>query len=62
MKTSQLNSFTSAMIIALFGLISAASAQDTDYKMVLSADNLDAMVQGRLLTSPVKPEKQNIMN
>jgi hypothetical protein len=40
--------------------VSVGSAQDnTSYPLVLSASNLDAMVQGRLLTSPVKPEKQN---
>lgn len=60
MKPSKLTSLTSAAVLALFGLVSTVSAQDnSSYPMVLSANNLDAMVQGRLLTSPVKAEKQN---
>lgn len=61
MTSSQLTSLFSAAIMVVVGVSSAASAQDNStYALVLSTSNLDAMVQGRLLTSPVKPEKQNI--
>ena len=60
MKSAKLTSIFSAAVLVVLGVASAASAQDnTSYPLVLSGSNLDAMVQGRLLTSPVKPEKQN---
>ena len=62
MKPAPITSITSAAILVLFGLASTVSAQDiSSYPMVLSADNLNALVQGRPLTSPVKPEKQNVV-
>jgi len=60
MTSSKLTSLVSSAILVVAGFASAVSAQDnTTYALVLSASNLDAMVQGRLLTSPVKAEKQN---
>ena len=62
MKSSKLTSVLSAAILAVLGFASAVSAQDnSSYRMDLSASNLDATVQGRLLTSPVKADKQNSM-
>lgn len=59
MKSAFVTSLAVAICLVL-GSVSAALAQDnTSYPMVLKASNLDAMVQGRLLTSPVRPEKQN---
>ncbi|QEG21119.1 hypothetical protein [Mariniblastus fucicola] len=60
MKSAKLTSVVSSAILIVLGLASAVSAQDnSSYPLVLSTSNLDAMVQGRLLTSPVKAEKQN---
>ena len=61
MTSSQLTSIFSAAVLVVVGVASAASAQDAaSYPLVLTTSNLDAMVQGRLLTSPVvNVEKQN---
>ncbi len=61
MKSSKLTSIVSTAIITVLGLVAVVSAQDNSiYPMDLSASNLNAMVQGRLLTSPVtQVEKQN---
>lgn len=62
MTSSQLTSFLSATIMVVIGFASTASAQQDNsvYALVLTTSNLDAMVQeGRILTSAVKPEKQN---
>jgi len=62
MKPANFTSLTLTACMLVLGMVSAATAQDnTSYPLVLSASNLDAMVQGRLLTSPVKPEKQNVI-
>ena len=60
MKLANLNSAFSWAVLFVFGLAASVSAQDnTSYPLFLSGSNLDEMVQGRLLTSPVKAEKQN---
>lgn len=62
MTSLRFSSVFSAALLVVFGFVSAISAQDNrSYPLVLSTSNLDAMVQGRLLTSPVKPEKQNLI-
>jgi len=60
MKFANLKLTSFLAILLVTGWVASVSAQDnTSYPLVLSTSNLDAMVQGRLLTSPVKPEKQN---
>ena len=60
MKFANPHSTFSWAVLFVFGLAASVSAQDnSSYPLVLSGSNLDAMVQGRLLTSPVKAEKQN---
>ena len=60
MKFAYPNSTFSWAVLFVLGLAASVSAQDnSSYPLVLSGSNLDAMVQGRLLTSPVKAEKQN---
>jgi len=60
MKSAKLNSIVSAAVLVVLGLASAASAQDSsNYPLVLKPSNLDALVRGQLLTSPVSAEKQN---
>ena len=60
MTSSKLTSIFSAAVLVVIGVASAASAQDnSSYPLVLSTSNLDALSRGQLLTSPVKPEKQN---
>lgn len=62
MKFASLKSTSVLAILLVTGLVASVSAQDnTSYPLVLSGSNLDAMVQGRLLTSPVKVEKQNLI-
>ena len=62
MKSANFTSLSLTTCLLVLGMVSLANAQDnTSYPLVLSGSNLDAMVQGRLLTSPVKPEKQNVI-
>ncbi len=58
MKSAKLSATLTAALFVL-SIVTSVSAQDSSYPLVLSGSNLDAMVDGRLLTSPVKPEKQN---
>ena len=60
MTSSQLTSIFTAAVMVVMGVASAASAQDnSSYPMRLTTSNLDALVRGSSLTSPVSAEKQN---
>lgn len=59
MKASNLTLNFALLVAACFSLVTSVAAQESPYPIVLTAGNLDALVSGRLLTSPVPPEKQN---
>lgn len=48
---------TAALLV--LGMAATTAAQDAPYQMILTKGNLDAMVNGTLLKSPVPADKQN---
>ncbi len=53
---------TATAALLVFGFAATAVAQDAPYQMILTQGNLDALVDGTLLKSPVPPDKQNVIS
>lgn len=50
------------LVLACSTFMASASAQNSPYPIVLTSGNLDALVSGRLLTSPVPEARQDSMS